>query len=187
MIQKIKDLMQVKEQLGSLKEQVTSQGQAVAGLKEEMNEFRETFEGVSTVQKELVSSFKNDIPAITESKEALEKEVYDFKILKSQLQNQILKKFEEELSKELAVNTEKIQSDLKDYNEMHEKVGTLVRDAEAMSSEIEKFNEISKTIKKGDFELGNFAKQLQKDDSEKLALMKKIDTLERLIAKMRRR
>jgi len=187
MIQKIKDALLVKEQLAVLKNEVIGQAQTVAGFKEEMQEFKESFEEVKTAQREILQSLKNDIPSLKASREALEKEVYDFKLLKSQLQNNLLKKFEEELEKELQVNTSKIQEDLKDFESMHEKVSALVSKTDSVSGEIDKFTEISSKIKKGDFDLSKFARDLEKSDGEKLMLMKKIDTLERLLAKMRRR
>ena len=49
-----------------------------------------------------------------------------------------------------------------------------------------KFTEISRNIKQGDFELTKYANKLLEADKEKLELMRKIDTLERLISKMRR-
>ena len=42
-------------------------------------------------------------------------------------------------------------------------------------------------IKKEDFELTKFARNLAEMDKEKLDLMRKIDTLERLVSKIRRR
>jgi len=55
-----------------------------------------------------------------------------------------------------------------------------------LSSEIEKFTDISKNIRKEDFELTKFARQVLETDREKLELMRRIDTLERLISKTRR-
>ena len=41
--------------------------------------------------------------------------------------------------------------------------------------------------KKEDFELGNLARHLTEMDREKLELMRKIDNLERLVSKIRRK
>ena len=55
------------------------------------------------------------------------------------------------------------------------------------SEEIGKFVEISKNIRKEDFELTKFARHLLEMDREKLELMRKIDTMERLVSKIRRK
>ena len=55
------------------------------------------------------------------------------------------------------------------------------------TEEINKFIEISRSIKEEDFELTKFARHLMDMDREKLELMRKIDTLERLVSKIRRR
>jgi len=46
--------------------------------------------------------------------------------------------------------------------------------------------EIGRRIKKEDFELSRYANEIWRADKEKLELMRKIDTLERLIAQIRR-
>ena len=51
----------------------------------------------------------------------------------------------------------------------------------------DKFMEISRNIKAKDFEMEKFAAELLKRDQEKLELMRKIDTLERMLASMQRR
>jgi len=65
-------------------------------------------------------------------------------------------------------------------------MSSMVAQIKNISTEINKFSDISKNIKKEDYELTKFANQLLDLDKEKLELMRKIDTLERLIAKQRR-
>lgn len=56
-----------------------------------------------------------------------------------------------------------------------------------VSKNVEKLQqEITKDIKKEDFELTKFINKVNEENREKLELMKKIDTLERLIGRMRR-
>ena len=59
-------------------------------------------------------------------------------------------------------------------------------DVSKLHSEIDRLNKISSQVKSMDFDLVNYAKKLQADDSEKLRLLRQIDSLERLVSKMRR-
>ena len=78
------------------------------------------------------------------------------------------------------------KKDSDNYNELKENINKITEKVNNLSEEINKFTEISRNIKKEDFELTRFAHQLIEMDKEKLELMQKIDTLERLVSKMRR-
>ena len=82
---------------------------------------------------------------------------------------------------------EALKKDAEDYNELRKKVAEILSRLNLTSEEINKFIEIGKSIKKEDFELTKFARNLMEMDREKLELMRKIDTLERLVSKIRRR
>lgn len=186
MLQKIKDLMQIKELIDDINKKVENHSIQVNSLKQELNILNKELNEIKGNQTEFLTNFKDNLNIINESKENLKKEVYDFRLLKAQTQKNILEKFEEELSKELNVYSEKLKTDLNEYNKLKEQMSSMVAKIKMVSDEINKFTEISKNIKKEDFELNRFANQLLEMDKEKLGLMKKIDTLERLIAKMRR-
>jgi chromosome segregation ATPase len=137
-------------------------------------------------QQDLLKELKGNLGTFTQIQEEMSKEVYDFKLLKSQLQKKLLDKFEEEMKQELKLNVASLRKDMKDYEDMKDSVKELLKKTELTKQEMGKWMEISKTVKQSDFELGKFAKHLQNADSEKLALMRKIDTLERMVSKMRR-
>ena len=186
MIQKIKDLMQIKELIDGINTQVGSHSKDVNSLKEELSLLNKGLSEVKGNQTEFLSNFKDNLEMINECKESLRKEVYDFKLLKAQTQKNLMEKFEEELGKELKVYSEKLKTDLNGYNKLKEETALMLAQIKGISDEINKFTEVSKNIKKEDFELTKFANQLLEADKEKLELMRKIDTLERLISKMRR-
>ena len=138
-------------------------------------------------QDEFLKNFKDNLSVIKNLREDFGKELYEFKLLKGQLQRKILDKFEEELQKDLEVNRESLKNDAEEYNELRKKVTEILSRLNLTSEEINKFVEISKSIKKEDFELTRFARHLIEMDREKLELMRKVDTLERLVSKIRRR
>ena len=176
-----------------LKEDVDALNKSMSETKKELNSFKNEFEGVrvalDSVKKnheEFFTNFSGDLELMKDSRKELNDAIYDFKVLKNKLQNQVIEKFEEELKKELSLNVEVLRNDFKSYEELKLKLSSLLDEVKSVSSEVSKFKEISSEIKKGDFELAKHAQNLRKADQEKLELMRKIDTLEKLISKMRR-
>lgn len=187
MLQKIKDLMKAKEEIDTINKNIEENSKIVSGLKIELGTLGKELNELKINQQEFLKNFKENLLLINNLKENFGKEIYEFKLLKGQLQRKILEKFEEELQKDLEINREALRKDAEDYNELRKKVSEALSKLNLTSEEIGKFIEISKSIRKEDFELTKFARHLLEMDREKLELMRKIDTLERLVSKIRRR
>lgn len=187
MIGKIKELMNVKEDISTINKNIEENSKLISDLKVQLESLKNDLIETKKEQKEFLHNFKENLHIIKNLREDFGKELYEFKLLKGQLQRKILDKFEEELQKDLEVNRETLRKDSEDYNDIRKKVAEILSRLNLTSEEINKFLEISKNIKKEDFELTKFARQLLEMDGEKLELMRKIDTLERLVSKIRRR
>jgi len=187
MLQKIKDLMRVKEEIDLIKSSVGENNKLTSELKTELESLKKELIENKKLQGEFLKNFKENLTIIKTLREDFGKELVEFKLLKGQLQRKILDKFEEELQKDLQINREALKKDAEDYNEVRKKVQETLSRLNLTTEEVGKFMEISKSIKKEDFELTKFARQLIDMDREKLELMRKIDTLERLVSKIRRR
>ncbi|MBI2559183.1 hypothetical protein HYW20_07725 [Candidatus Woesearchaeota archaeon] len=186
MFQKIKGLMQLKEDIDAVNANMEESSRIISELKNELISLKKDFGELNKNQDEFLKNFKENLAVIKNLREDFGKEVYDFRLLKGQLQRKILDKFEEELQKDLEVNRENLKKDADDYNDLRKKVAETLSGLSLTSGEINKFVEISRSIKKEDFELTKFARHLIDMDREKLELMRKIDTLERLVSKIRR-
>ena len=187
MLQKIKDLMRIKEEIDVINKNTGENSRIISDLKNELESLKKELIENKKTQDEFLKNFKENLFVIKNLREDFGKELYEFKLLKSQLQRKILEKFEEELQKDLQINRENLKKDAEDYNELRKKVAEILSRLNLTSEEINKFIEIGKSIKKEDFELTKFARNLMEMDREKLELMRKIDTLERLVSKIRRR
>ncbi len=190
MLQKIKDLMAVQEQIDVIKNNISHTSNSMDGLKSEVESLKQqitdNINAVSDKNNEFFKNFEENTNLIKNVRHDFEKELFQFKLLKSQLQKKLIEKFEEELGKELKVQMEKLKNDSESYNELKENIAEISNKVNSLSEEINKFTEISRNIKKEDFELTRFTNKIQEADKEKLELMNKIDTMERLISKMRR-
>jgi predicted nuclease with TOPRIM domain len=193
MIQKIKDLMKISESLDEIKGKVDDHHSSVSALKEEMQGFKdelkivkENLQALHKKQSIIVDDFQQSLARINELNSDFKSTIYDFTILRKDLQNQVLQKFDEKLNDELINHIDDLKNNAAHYKELKEKMASMVTRIKTLSDEIVKFKEISKNIRKEDFELTKYAHIVTQLDKEKLNLMKKVDTLESLIAKMRR-
>jgi len=186
MINKFRDILKLKEEVDDLKARMDSQSRSFDAFSTEVTKLCDNLQNVRNTQAQLLDELKSNMGGFSQIQQDLSKEVYDFKLLKAQLQKKMLDKFEEELKSELKMNVEVLRKDLSDYEEMKNSVKEMLKKVELTKQEMGKWMEISSNIKAADFELNKFARQLQQSDSEKLELMRKIDSLERLVSKMRR-
>ena len=186
MIQKIKDLMKIKELIDEINQNIKNNSDGVSSMKKEVDELKKQLTELRLSNDKFFDNFDKSSNEIKEMKEDLRKEIHEFSLLKSQLQKKLIDKFEEELKNELNVCSESLKTDMESYNDTKGKMNSMLIKLTNLEDDMAKFSDISKNIKKEDFELTKFAKQLSEMDKEKLELMRKIDTLERLISKMRR-
>ena len=186
MIESIKNLLKMQEEVDALKAKLDYHSQSVSTFTTEMTALHAELSTLRQSQHDLTKDLKGHMGMFAAIREEMSKEVYDFKLLKSQLQKKLLDKFEEELKQELKVNVSTLRKDLSDYEEMKNSVKELLKKTELTKQEMGKWMEISSSIKSSDFELSKFANQLKHADSEKLELLRKIDNLERMVSKMRR-
>ncbi|MBI1935482.1 hypothetical protein HYS31_03500 [Candidatus Woesearchaeota archaeon] len=187
MLQKIKELINAKEGIDEINRNIGENNKIIHDLKAQLESLKGDVIETKKEQKEFLHNFRENLHIIKNLREDFGKELYEFKLLKGQLQRKILDKFEEELQKDLEVNRESLRKDAEDYELLRKKVSEILSRLSLTGEEMSKFLEISRSIKKEDFELTKFARHLIEMDREKLELMRKIDNLERLVSKIRRR
>ena len=189
MIQKIKGLMRIKEEIDKINDKLNNTTEIVDNLKNEVTTLKEQINNqISNINKnsELLKNFDENINLMNNIKDNFEKELFDFKLLKSPTKRTILEMFEEELQKELQLRLGSLNKDAEEYNELKKLIANISLKVNTLSGEIDKFVNISQNLKEKDFEMTHFAKQLLELDKEKLELMRKIDSLQRLVSRMRR-
>ncbi len=190
MIQKIKDLMKVKSLVDDNIKEVKEEKKEIAKLKKDITETRDaTKKAIETIsrlekrQNEFLDKLDKNLQSIENSRNNFEEQIKDFKLQKTNMERKMFEKSDGELNKHL----ERIKTDVNSYNELKREMTAINNTVVKLDEEIKKFLEISKNIKAKDYSLERYAKELSKRDNEKLELMKKIDALERLIGRERRR
>ena len=117
MIHKIKELINVKKELVSITDSIKDNGDALNLYNEKFSSFEKELTSLKENQQQFLDGFKDNMDIIKNISEELKKEVYDFKLLKSQVQNKIVDKFEEEIKSELKINLDRLNTDLDSYND----------------------------------------------------------------------
>ena len=186
MLKKIKDLLQIRELIDEINNKTKGYSDTIKSLSIDIDNLKTEIANISSGQKEILSKFNSDLSEMDEIKEGMRKELYDFNLLKSQLHNKILERFENALEKELNLNLERLRSEQKEYEDTKKELALVARRTSEISVLLNNIAEIGRRIKKEDFELSRYANEIWRADKEKLELMRKIDTLERLIAQIRR-
>ena len=81
---------------------------------------------------------------------------------------------------------DELKKEMGDMGELKESLASVKIELAQTQDELKKFTTISSGIKEADFELTQYIKKIQSMDNEKLELLQKIDSLERLLARMKR-
>ncbi|MDP7141167.1 MAG: hypothetical protein QF362_03755 [Candidatus Woesearchaeota archaeon] len=190
MIQKIKDLLQIKDHIDEIakaiesnKESITSLTNSITNLKSESSELKEKLSNAIEDQAAFISNFKESSETIEELKEKFENEISDFRLIKNQLPEKIF----DQLKEELEPHIESLRTNVKTFNELKSELTKTSEEVNDLNSELTKFINISNNIKAEDFELAKHTKTLEKNDKEKLELVRENEQLKTLIARERRR
>ena len=193
MLQKFKDFIEVSNnlekvdnKLNALHEEAKFLSRNIEDIKNSLEELQDVVNQTTKTQTKLLKKFNEDIEAIGTIRNSFKEEMFNFKLFKNQLQKELMEKFAEELEKEMEQRKEEIRIDTSKYAVVKEGIEQLSKELTASSAELAKFNEIAKRIKAEDFALVKFTAKIKEIENEKLDLMQKIDTLERLVGKLRR-
>ncbi len=186
MINSIKDLLKINEEIKKISGMLEDNSSEMGKFSKEISNLRQEIDSLRSSQSHLAEKIKTDINLFQEYREELKKEINDFKIVKSRMENRLVEKFEEDIRAEIIPRFERMELHVRNFETLGEKMNKISEKCSIVGDEIDKFRQISTEIKQGDFELSHYAKEIRNMDNEKLQLLKKIDTLERLVSKMRR-
>ena len=113
-------------------------------------------------------------------------QISDFKLMKSRMEKKMLESFESAVMAWLSREFERLGKCVKDFEILSSGADEFLKEVSAVRQEIAKLVSLSEKIKEKDFELTKYASRIDSADKEKLELMRRIDTLEKLVSKLRR-
>ena len=167
----------VEKKMHELEAQMEKQHNAViSALQKEMAEIKHSQHGY-------VESFSKDLEKIKDLQKEFEKALRTFQQNHTQLYDSIYTK----LHNEVKEHTLPLKDVVNEFNALKPEAKKLIESFGLANQGIAKLNAVAQGIKKEDFELKEYARELLKADSEKLRLMKEIETLKKIISFERRR
>lgn len=181
-----KDVESLKQEFEQVAGRLRQHNVEVATLQDTYNELQEKMQGADETITKLDSSLQEQVNTLQSNTANLQSEMTEMKLFFSQMKKDLAKDLLADFSNEVKQLTDGITQDLEEFRNLKGKVGELSIDIVNIKGEVSKFNTIAQTIKQADYDLEKYSKVLSSNDQEKLALMQKIDQLERLVAKQRR-
>lgn len=193
-LDKIKNMLSHDEVVEKLQEKVQESLDKVEHLTVTVSKQQEEQEKLLEQVKDLHKDHKKLSKQLQESTEQIEvahqklgRAVSELLIFKPKLEKGLADKFESTLQSHLDQTTKDLSLDVKEHQKTQE-LATKTQEAQALLlKEVQKLQEITKNLNAKDFELSKHAKELHLKDQEKLRLMKRVDDLEKLLAKMKSR
>jgi len=155
-------------------------------IQQQMQSFQGEFQNIREQHKSYTHEFLQHLIAISSTRERFEEELRDIQHIKRAIETHLLAEVKSALNQQFSEALRRLELHISNYHDLDAKSSSMKQQLSALEAEIRKFTAISRNLKEKDFEMEKFAKQLLEMDSEKLNLLRKIDTLERLIAQQRR-
>ncbi len=190
MLNKFKELSDSKLLIEDLGKNLDEQKNAVAALQESIGQLqqetqtmKEAVKTLAQVSQETNQELQNAITTARDLHVELKEDVLNVRVLRGQMQNRVVERLDEELLAIADQTKERLQS----FSAVSEDADHFSRRFDAAAKEILRFNDIAQRIKEKDFELNGYARELQRREKEKIELIRKVDSLERLAASLRRK
>lgn len=180
------ELKELSEQLRQAAAAVKEQAEQIMVLHQLTEEAKSSISELKGSNNLMAEEVKKSVAAAKQLQDELAKALAELKALSSHVQGSIKQKITEdliELTKEVRARLEGAE---KLKSEITATAAAVANELAKLKADVTKLSAVAEKIKAEDFELVKFSQQLAAADSEKLRLMSKIDTLERLISKMRR-
>ena len=151
MINKIKGLIEIKEIVEEMSKKFENNANSVIELTKTIESMKLEVDSLRNSQKNLVKELKSDSESIKELKNDFQKEITDFKLVKSRLEKTLVEKFEEEIKEDLLQRFDRLDKQVQNFENLGGKVAAIANRVVLLSSELQKFTDISEELKKVDF------------------------------------
>jgi len=194
MFKRIKDLVemsrivdQISRRIENNTKSIDELDKTISGFREEMKSFSKDSKVLAEKQSKLVERFAGDTKEITVLKNDFKKAIYEISVFRKDAYSELLKQFEETITTEIEDKTKELKTGSAHYKKLSDEMSVISERSIETQEVLDKLLRIGKRVKEGDFELGKFAGQMRRLEGEKMALLRKIDTLERLVGRLRRK
>lgn len=163
-------------------ERIGQQEKTIEQLRQEVSALNEKADQASKSNEEISGQAQKLLTAVRQLSDHVEEEVNSLKLTKNRMATAVV----EAVQREMSQLTSSLRQDYDSYLGVKKELSTLSAKLSTLGQEIDKFKSISGTIKAMDFEMKSYARALEERDSEKLRLIRRIEELQKIIARERR-
>jgi chromosome segregation ATPase len=193
MLGQLRELLAVKAELENAAKALQGQAAESKAVLQELQAVRGQLqahaasarEHADAVQKQS-QQWQEHLQELGEFRKRIRDELASFSVLKRDIQAQILRKFEAELQKDFTERSKELKLSADNWQQVKQELDTAVRSLGRLNTTFERLAAVAQNLKKEDFEMTSFAKQLLEMDRHKLELQRENDHLKDLVARMRR-
>ena len=186
MLGKLKEVVSLSDEIRELKGTLSTLQKELTEIKVQLNEYSKKNEDSRTKETEDIRQISRDILKIKDELQGVTREYSSelnaFRITKKNIQEKLHEEFHDE-SKKISLQ---MSTYLSSYKALESQMNMMAINIADFNNTINTMKTLAKTVSEKDFDLKNYAKVLDNNDHEKVELLKKIDSLERLMSAMKR-
>lgn len=188
-----KKLNEAKQEIQELVEDFSSLKQTVKDLKDQIKQQNKLLKQQQNIITDLTQSQQESVKQMNEllqtfsgHNSSISSEIHNFKANRLELSEGLSSQFKQQLVKSLSEMENTLKTDTAKVDSLSKDLSTLQSSLKEAKAAILRLTDLSKAVKDSDFTLKEHAKALDKGNNEKLRLLKRIDSLESMLAKMKR-
>ncbi|MFH1408310.1 MAG: hypothetical protein ABIH34_00210 [Nanoarchaeota archaeon] len=193
MIDRLKGILAVEDKVGRLQLKLEEMNKHLETISSKITKACENVSlteekagGIMDALKEQKGMIHEELSQISEARKKLVSEMRELKLVKGRIHEEMQQELKEELERSLKKFHEQIAQTLIPLQDLVKEASSHRTEIKDMTTEMKRFEAIAKSLKEKDFTLDRHARNLAAVEEEKLKLMRRIDSLERMIGKQRR-
>ncbi|MCF7798547.1 hypothetical protein K9M74_01450 [Candidatus Woesearchaeota archaeon] len=180
-------VQELQNQIKDAQRDVKHVSRHIAEQKEDVDKLIKQVKQIGNLQTEMLAKMQEATEHLVIASKDFEKAATNISLIRPALEKKMIENFSSAIEQELANTTNKIHAQAAGFNAAKDVFKNHAKTSSDALKDINKLHDAIKNIKAADFELEMHAKRLETNDQEKLRLMAKIDQLERMLAKMKRK
>jgi chromosome segregation ATPase len=186
MFKKLKEVVSLSDEIRELKNILSTVQKELAEIKNQLGEKSKDDSDSRQKEAEEIKQLTKEITKVKDEMRNVSREysleLNAFRITKKNIQEKLYEEFSSDTKK----LTLQMSTYLQSYKNLESQMNQITIRIMDFSSTIKTLKSLAEEVSKKDFELKNYAQILNQNDHEKVELLKKIDSLERLMSAMKR-
>ena len=175
-----------KKRLEALETSVFKSTRQIKNLNNELREQKEVMNSLISQIKDLHQTQQHVSLGFQDAVKDINKITMELAMFKPSLEKSLLEKSTVKLDQELSHMTNKISAQLSGFSQSKESLKDIFRQIKSVEAELVRIKDLGVKICAQDYDLSRYAQELDRSDKQKLELMKRVDELERMLAKLKR-